>query len=237
VVHSSSVSMTRAAPRSIRPLIVLMLVCLAPLLFAALAYYVPALGLRPTQQTNYGALVQPQRPIPAVADLRLYTLDGQAFDLRTLRGKWLLLTADQALCPPDCARKLFILRNSHASQGKNVDRIQRVWLILDDAPVPEAVRNAYAGTVFLRADPAQAAAFLVAGAVDDASPSSASSASNASEASKTPDASHIRHPAALTGPMWIIDPLGNLMLQFPPDADPVKVRRDIAKLLFSSRVG
>jgi len=200
----------RAAPRSIRPLALLALVCLAPLLVAVLAYYVPALGLRPMQQTNYGTLIDPQRPVPEAADLRLRTLDGQAFDLRTLRGKWLLLTVDQAACPPDCARKLFILRNSHASQGKNVDRIQRVWLILDDAPIPQAVRDAYAGTVFLRADARQAAAFL------------------------TPGAAGTR---ALADSMWIIDPLGNLMLQFPPEADPVKVRRDIAKLLFSSRVG
>jgi len=212
VSHPSSAPLPRATPRSIRPLILLVLVCLAPLLFALLAYYVPALGLRPVQQTNYGELVQPQRPIPVAADLRLRTLKGEAFDLRTLRGKWLLLAADQALCPPDCARKLFILRNSHASQGKNVDRIERVWLILDDAPVPEAVRSAYAGTVFLRADPAQAAAFLTPGA-------------------QTTDT------RALAEPMWIIDPLGNLMLQFPPEADPVKVRKDIAKLLFSSRVG
>jgi len=190
--------------------VLLALVCLAPLLFAVAAYYVPALGLRPTQQTNYGTLIEPQRPIPA--DLRLRTLDGQAFDLRTLRGKWLLLAVDQAACPPDCARKLFILRNSHASQGKNVDRIQRVWLILDDAPIPQAVRDAYAGTVFLRADARQAAAFLTPGGANQ----------------DTRD---------LTDPMWIIDPLGNLMLQFPPEADPVKVRRDIAKLLFSSRVG
>jgi len=203
---------SQPAARSIRPLVLLVLVCLAPLLFALLAYYVPALDLRPVQQTNYGTLVQPQRPIPAATDLRLRTLDGQAFDLRTLRGKWLLLAADQALCPPDCARKLFILRNSHASQGKNVDRIQRVWLILDDAPVPDAVRSAYAGTVFLRADPVQAAAFL------------------------TPEV-ETTNAHVLTDSMWIIDPLGNLMLQFPPDADPVKVRKDIAKLLFSSRVG
>jgi len=196
--------------RSIRPLIWLILVCLAPLLFALLAYYVPALGLRPMQQTNYGTLIEPQRPIPDVSALQLRTLDGQAFDLRTLRGKWLLLTADQAACPPGCARKLFILRNSHASQGKNVDRLQRVWLILDDAPVPQTVRDAYVGTVFLRADPAQAAAFL------------------------TPQATS---QALLTAAMWIIDPLGNLMLQFPPDADPIGVRKDIVKLLFSSRVG
>jgi len=203
-------------PRSIQPLLWLVLVCLAPLLFALLAYYVPALGLRPAQQTNYGTLVQPQRPMPEATALRLRTLDGQAFDLRSLRGKWLLLSADAADCPPTCARKLFILRNSHASQGKNVDRIQRVWLILDDAPVPETVRTAYAGTVFLRADPAQLTAFLA------------------------PSASTARHDVnrtALTDPMWIIDPLGNLMLQFPPDADPIQVRKDIAKLLFNSRVG
>jgi len=199
---------TRA--RSIRPLVWLILVCLAPLLFALLAYYVPALGLRPVQQTNYGTLVQPQRPTPATQDLRLRTLDGQAFDLRTLRGKWLLLSADRADCPPACARKLFILRNSHASQGKNVERIQRVWLILDEAPVPQTVLDAYVGTVFLRADSAQVAAFLTPQDADQ---------------------------TLLSTAMWIIDPLGNLMLQFPPDADPIGVRKDIAKLLFSSRVG
>lgn len=194
--------------RSIRPLVVLLLVCLAPLLLALLAYYVPALGLRPTEQTNYGTLLQPQRPMPDAASLRLTTLDGQPFDLQSLRGKWLLLTADQAACPESCARKLFILRNSHASQGKNVERIKRVWFILDDAPVPDVVRDAYQGTVFVRADPAQLAAFLT-----------------------VPD------QTSLTTPMWIIDPLGNLMLQFPADADPIKVRKDIAKLLFGSRVG
>jgi len=219
--HPPSVLAPRAAPRSIRPLIWLIVVCLAPLLLALLAYYVPALGLRPIQQTNYGALIEPQRPIPETSALGLRTLEGGAFDLRSLRGKWLLLSADVAECPPECARKLFILRNSHASQGKNVDRIQRVWLILDDAPVPEVVRDAYAGMVFLRANAAQVAAFLTPQKLDQTG-------------APVRDA---RHTAALTDPMWIIDPLGNLMLQFPPDADPVKVRRDIAKLLFSSRVG
>jgi len=203
-----------AAPRSTRPLILLLVVCLAPLAFALLAYYVPSLGLRPAEQTNYGALIQPQRPIPPPDALSLRTLADAPFDLRVLRGKWVLLTADQAACPPSCARKLFILRNAHASQGKNVERIQRVWLITDDAPIPDQVHEAYAGTIFLRADPAQLTTFLTS------TPLSADQARD-----------------ALAAPMWIIDPLGNLMLQFPPDADPFKVRKDIAKLLFNSRVG
>lgn len=223
--------------RSIRPLVVLLLVCLAPLLLALLAYYVPALGLRPAEQTNYGTLLQPQRPMPDAASLRLTTLDGQPFDLQSLRGKWLLLTADQAACPESCARKLFILRNSHASQGKNVERIKRVWFILDDAPVPDVVRDAYQGTVFVRADPAQLAAFL---AHPKQTQHAASAASQTAAGGMPASAGHSAADAAnaaLTAPMWIIDPLGNLMLQFPADADPIKVRKDIAKLLFGSRVG
>jgi hypothetical protein len=37
--------------------------------------------------------------------------------------------------------------------------------------------------------------------------------------------------------MWIIDPLGNLMMQFPADADPISVRDDISKLIRNSRIG
>ena len=200
-------------PRSIRPLILLALVCLAPLVFALLAYYVPSLGLRPAENTNYGAILEPQRPMPDSSKLQLTTLEGEPFDLKSLQGKWLLISADQSACPESCARKLFILRNSHASQGKNVDRLKRIWFITDDGKVPENVLDAYQGNVFLRADPAQLAEFLA------------------------PGAGAAEHDAALRAPMWIIDPLGNLMLEFPADADPFKVRKDISKLLFSSRVG
>ena len=208
------VSTSRPTPprRSVQPLIWIILICLAPIVFAVLAYYVPALGLRPDDSSNYGTLVQPQRPVPAPASLPLATLDGQPFDLRSLEGKWVLATADTGACPDSCATKLYILRNSHASQGKNVERLTRVWFVTDDLPIPEQVLQAYKGTVIVRAQPAQLAAFL------------------APAASAEP-------AAALAGPMWIIDPLGNLMLEFPPEADPLRVRKDISKLLYNSRVG
>ncbi|XOT98796.1 hypothetical protein ACMTAU_23355, partial [Alcaligenes pakistanensis] len=56
---------------------------------------------------------------------------GEAFDLQSLRGRWVLLSADESACPESCVRKLFILRNSHASQGKNVERLARVWFVTD----------------------------------------------------------------------------------------------------------
>ena len=188
-------------------------ICLAPLVFALLAYYVPALGLRPQESTNYGELVEPQRPMPDASTLPLTTLDGQPFDLNSLRGKWLLISADDGACPESCVEKLFILRNSHASQGKNVERLARVWFLMDDATVPDQIKEAYVGTNMLRADPEKLAAFLA------------------------PGASAAEREAALKAPMWIIDPLGNLMMEFPADADPISVRDDIRKLIRNSRIG
>lgn len=195
------------------PLYLIVLVCFAPVVFALLAYYVPSLGLRPHEMTNYGTLVEPQRPMPEASALPLTTRDGKPFDLSSLKGQWLLVTADSGACDEACVKKLFILRNSHASQGKNVERLARVWFLTDDEPIPEQILEAYRGYNMLRADPEQLAAFLA------------------------PNAGPAERQAALTAPMWVIDPLGNLMMEFPADADPISVRDDIRKLLKASRIG
>ena len=207
---------TAAPPRKKQapwPVIAIFLIALAPVVLALLAYYVPSTGLRPEGMSNYGKLIVPQRAIPDAGALALKTLDGQPFDLKSLHGKWILLSADQAACPESCVKKLFVLRNSHASQGKNVDRLTRVWFVTDNADIPAQVLEAYKGTHFVRADPVQLAAFL------------------------TPAAAHGDIDTALRAPMWIIDPLGHLMMEFPRDADATEVRDDIKTLLKNSRVG
>ena len=200
-------------PRPMWPLYLIVIMCLAPVVFAVLAYYVPSLGLRPSGHNNYGDLIEPQRPMPDSAALPLSTLDGKPFDLASLKGKWILISADDAACPESCVKKLFTLRNSHASQGKNVERLTRVWFITNDDTIPDNVMEAYKGTHMLKADPETLAAYLA------------------------PEASAAERDAALKAPMWIIDPLGNLMMQFPADADPISVRDDISKLIRNSRIG
>jgi hypothetical protein len=37
--------------------------------------------------------------------------------------------------------------------------------------------------------------------------------------------------------IYIIDPQGNLMMRYPPHADPSKIKKDIARLLKVSQVG
>jgi len=194
-----------AAPRqrSLVPLVLVLLVCIAPVIAAVLYYANPSWV--PSGGGSYGTLLDPQRPVPPASELALTDLEGRPFDLQSERGQWLLLTVDGATCEEACARKLFMMRQNHASTGKNVVRIDRVWLITDDAPVPEAVLTAYQGTKMLRADPNQVRAFL---------------------GSESPE-QHI----------WIIDPLNNLMLRFPEDPDPIRMRSDLGRLLFASQVG
>ena len=200
-----------AKSRSIRPLILILIVSIAPVIAAVVMYFNPS--LQPGGSTNYGTLVDPQRPLPTNEQLTVTTIDGKPFDLNELRGQWLLVAADEAACPESCAKKLFILRNTHAMTGKNVKRVSRVWFITDDAPVPDNVLEAYAGTIMLRANPEQLDAFL---------------AGQELVSSNQPE---------LLEPIWIIDPLGNLMMQYPKDPDPLKVRKDLGKLLHNSQIG
>jgi hypothetical protein len=208
VTHSAPAPANKK--RSLLPLVLVFLCALAPIVAAFVMYYNPQWW--PEESSNYGTLLDPQRPMPAAQDLQLTTLDGKPFDLQSLKGKWLLVSVGEAACPEACARKLFITRNSHASQGKNVDRLARVWFITDDAEVPQKVLEAYRGTVMVRARPEQLARFLLARDTVQGQP-------------------------GLLDPIWVIDPLGNLMLQFPADADGVKVRKDISKLVYNSRIG
>src|SRR5205085_12512850 len=51
--------------------------------------------------------------------------------LAPLKGKWVLVTADAAACSAACERKLYIVRQVRRAQGKDMDRIDRLWLLTD----------------------------------------------------------------------------------------------------------
>lgn len=196
--------------RSTLTLYAILLVCAAPVIAAAFAYF---LEWRPAASTNYGQIIQPQRPVPEADQLQLTDLDGSAFDLRSLYGKWVLLSADTGACSDDCAKKLFIMRQTHASTGKEIGRIERVWFITDKEPVPTVVIRAYEGMRMVRVDPQQLARFLALPEGEAASLD------------------------ALRKHIWLIDPRSNQMMRFPENPDPLELRNDIGELLKASRIG
>jgi hypothetical protein len=197
-----------AAPRAshwrrYRMLYLLLAVCVAPVIASYTAYYL----LPPSGRTNYGVLIEPQRPLPA---LILRRLDGSAVQAASLRGSWLMVQVDSGACDAACAKKLWQMRQVRLTTGKDADRVQRVWLIVDEAPLATSLMREYDGTLFLRARADEVAAFLPLPAEPG---------------------------ARLADPIWLIDPLGNLMLRWPKDADPNRMKKDLIKLLKASGIG
>lgn len=96
---------------------------------------------RPASTMNYGDLLPPA-PLPEAA---LQTADGKAFQLGALKGKWVLLYASPGACDQYCQTMLYDMRQVRLAQGKEQDRIERVWLIDDGAKPAEGIAGEHAG--------------------------------------------------------------------------------------------
>jgi hypothetical protein len=46
-----------------------------------------------------------------------------------------------------------------------------------------------------------------------------------------------REQGVVDGMLFLMDPLGNIMMQYEPDFDPYKVKSDLRKLLKISQIG
>ncbi len=183
-------------------LFAILAVCAAPVVASYLAYYV----IKPQARTNYGTLLDSRSyPMPA---LDASTLDGKPGGLEAYRGKWIMLQVDDADCPQACQDKLFQMRQLRLTQGRDQDRIERVWLVTDRQPVTTLLLREYDGTRLLRVKPQALQAWLP-GTVG------------------TTPADHI----------YLIDPLGNLMMRFPKNGDPSKIKKDLTRLLKASSIG
>ena len=56
-------------------------------------------------------------------------------------------------------------------------------------------------------------------------------------ASGSPVLGALPFAGAQTDHIYLVDPLGNLVLRYPRDADPSRIRKDIERLLKVSRIG
>lgn len=183
-------------------LFAVILVCASPIILSYFMYYV----VKPQSRTNYGTLIDPRNyPIP---ELGTVALDGKPLALEVYAGKWIMLLVSGAECPTTCQEKLHDMRQLRLAQGKEMERIERVWLITDDEHLDTMLMREYDGTHMLRSKLDAVRGWLP---VDEG----------------TTVFNHI----------YMIDPLGNLMMRFPKDADPNKIKKDIVKLLKASSIG
>lgn len=99
-----------------------------PVAASYLTYYI----LKPEGRKNYGELVKQ-------VDLQIKGTDlsGNPFDFAQLKGSWVMVYAGGGACDESCKQLLYFMRQTRKVQGKEMDRIERVWLITDGL-VPDA---------------------------------------------------------------------------------------------------
>jgi hypothetical protein len=183
-------------------LFVLLFVCAAPIIASYVTYYI----IKPSGRTNYGAFIdQRSHPMPKLAST---TLDGRPESLENYAGKWIMLKVGGGACDEACSKQLFAMRQLRTMQGKNMERVERVWLITDSAPVDTMLIRQYDDVHMLRVPAGELAKWLP-----------------------------VEAGGKLEDHIFLIDPRSNLMMRFPKDPDPRKVHKDLAKLLKASAIG
>lgn len=182
-------------------MIAMLLVCASPVIASYFTYYV----LRPEGRRNYGELIEPQKDMPlAVAK----NLQNESVSLSTLKGQWLLVNVGTGACAERCQQNLYFQRQLREILGRDKDRLDRVWLITDDAPVDKSLLPALNMAHVLRLD-LQAVQSWISPSKDQ----------------------------QLQDHLYVIDPMGNFMMRFPANMDvpsASKAKRDLERLLKAS---
>lgn len=181
----------------------ILLACSLPVLVASFVFYV----VRPHGEASFGELINPARPMPEVQALRL---DGTATPLQQLKKQWLLVRVDGSACAQECQRQLSVLRQFRLMLGKDMDRVDWVWLVNDHTAVnPQLAANlAHDAATVLRIDSQAVSAWL-----------------------PVPEGKVVQDF------FYVVDPMGNVMMRFPSRMDSAaaaKAKRDMEHVLKAS---
>ena len=191
-------------------IVLLVLIFLTPT-FVALVMHKAGDGWQPQGTTNRGALVHPARLLELPKDL----VYGERPVTDYLQGKWTLVYIGADDCGDVCRNNLYKMRQARTAQNENMKRVQRLF-VLGEGEVSQELADFLASEhprmdmlTLLPAQLEQLSGFF---SIDDT-------------------------PVRAAARIYIVDPLGNLMMYYPPEADPRGLLRDLQKLLKYSRIG
>lgn len=159
--------------------------------------------------TSRGQLISPAVPL---TDFLLQHED-KAFNVDSVRGSWTLLYMPEGQCLETCERNLYHMRQVRLALNHRMDRVQRAVLLESAGQLDSDLRAEHPGLVVATGS-ADAQAELKGQIV-------------AAQVGMEP----------LSDAIYLIDPLGNVMLRFPSDLPPKSMLKDLKHLLKVSRIG
>src|SRR5512134_62600 len=173
--------------RGRRQLLLLAALFFVPLAVAFWMYYGPT-GWRPSGDASKGDLVDPARPLAALA---LTTADGTQTSPDFLRGKWSMVYVGDGLCDDRCRKALYLMRQSRIALNKDMDRVQRVFLVTDRCCDRGFLAQEHPDLIVALVEDPQSARLL------------------------EPFPTYDNVPLASAGRIYLVDPLGNLLMSYP----------------------
>ena len=198
--------------RQRRLLIGLALMFFAPLGVSFYLYYGHG-PWHPGGRVNAGDLIAPPRPLPSLA---LPLQSSGETDADFLRRKWTLLYVQQGPCSQACQKRLYDMRQVRLALDRDMDRVQRVFIADGDCCDFQFLRVQHPDLIAVRMSPAAAPLLALL-------PRRGADNENGGDA----NAQRI----------YLIDPLGNLMMSYAPDVKPKGMLEDMKRLLRLSQIG
>jgi cytochrome oxidase Cu insertion factor (SCO1/SenC/PrrC family) len=165
------------------------------------------------ETTNYGKLVSPVRQYQ---DMTFTKLDGSEFKLSSTQGKWVLLSIGSSSCLQNCQENLYKIRQIRKAAPEGYMRVTRVFFLTDQNDIGSfnELLQSYQGMEVVTPP------------------------DNLSDK----DYQNFLANFSLAGEkvedgIYIIDPLGNYMMAYPPGADAKGILKDVERLLKISQIG
>jgi hypothetical protein len=131
---------------------------------------------------------------------------------------WQLLYLGAPECDDSCAERLYFLRQLHVRLGREFERVQRVYVQASDVPGPL---------------PETTAAFMAEQQPDMKVVYAAASALRSRLSTTVPAGCD----PLMQHYIYVVDPLGNVMLYFTPENTPEEILSDLDTLLDNSSLG
>jgi len=212
----SAVTPGELRARNLRTLAALAALFLAPLVLAFFTYY--GTDWRPSAHVNHGHLITPARPLPQAALERIDLGEGAPAAARgaggpsalppVFRTHWSLVYVGDGACATDCREALYVMRQARLALNNDMTRVERVFLVASGCCDRGFLAREHPGLQVLDAGAAQARTLLA------------------------------RFPAeGREHTLFVVDPLGNLVMSYDARQDPRGLLQDLEKLLRLSHIG
>jgi cytochrome oxidase Cu insertion factor (SCO1/SenC/PrrC family) len=198
-------SLSRARGRGLTPLWAMIAVFAAPVIAAWFFYLNPE--LLPSGRSNRGELIEPV--VPLFAEIDFWNPQGEPFDSSTLAGKWTLLYLANGHCGEDCRGRLLDMRQIRLALGESRFSVERLLVVNggDVADPVDTLSGEHGGPRVALTDADGRARLRELLAAGD----------------------HGFHG------LYILDPMGNLMMRYAPQAPAKDTLKDMERLLKASK--